>query len=382
MTLLSNTLRPDLLGGSILNLISSIQQHFGLNPPDAPLRDPIPFQKKVVLFIADGLGQQQILRHTQQQDTTILQHFSEHRTLTSVFPSATMAALTTLHMGAPPARTGWLSGCLWLPELGSIVNLVHQRDEFTRQVVNVGFMRKTRSVYRQLQSVGVKSTVIFPAAFLGSFLSGWHHEGAHQEGFYFTPNTIPTLVSAALQHSNYVVVYYPHFDDMCHRFNPESQEASDEMLGLDGILQRTIRRLPDNTTFLLTADHGHKSIVQNVWLDQQPDLQPHLVRPVSGEKVARYVHVKPGHAQEVQDLLSQWADVVPTTQLWEEGYFGGDPAELSFLDRTGDLLAHARSGTELNWNYHPDTHQLKGWLGNHGGLTETEMRVPLGVLHT
>ncbi|MFC5597816.1 alkaline phosphatase family protein [Deinococcus cellulosilyticus] len=382
MVLIPGTVRPDYAGGGILNLISSIQSHFGLKSKHDPLHAPIPFQKKAVLLIVDGLGFEQLERHRQQGDLGAADHFQEVRRLTSVFPSTTMAALTTLHMGAPPAETGWLSGCLWLQELGTIVNLIRNKDEFTRQGVDLGFMRKTRSIYSRLDEARVRSTIIFPEAFEGSFLSNWHHEGSHQQGYAFTPSTIPTLVQNALQHSDYVVIYYPHYDDMCHRYGPESQEARDEARLLNTILGGVMHRLPPHTTLMLTADHGHKTISGNIWLDGHLDLHPHLLRPVSGDKVSRYVDVKPGHEAEVQAYLSRWADVVSSHQLWEEGYFGGDPADLQFLTRTGTLMAHARDDMELNWSYHPEVLQIKGWKGNHGGLSSTEMWVPLGIFNS
>lgn len=377
--ILPGTIRPDYAGGSILNLSSSIQQHFGLQNRHLPLREEVLFQNKVVLLIVDGLGHEQLQRHVEQGDFSVAAQFQEIRRLTSVFPTTTMAALTTLHMGAPPAETGWLSGCLWLEEVGTIVNLIRNKDEFTRGWVNLDFMCRTTSVYQQLRGRKVRSTTLAPEAFLGSFLSNWHHEGADQQGYPFTPSTIPTLLQHALGLSDYVVIYYPHYDDMCHRYNPESQEARDEMRLLNTVLQGVMDRLPAGTTLLLTADHGHKSIAGNIWLDEHLDLHPHLIRPVSGDKVARYVDVKPGHEEAARAHLSQWADVVSSQQLWEEGYFGGDPADLQFFKRTGTLMAHARNHLELNWLYHPEVRQIKSWRGNHGGLSSAEMWVPLGI---
>lgn len=382
MNRLSHFQKPEYFGGSILNLISSIQSHFGLHPQYAPLQEGVPFQNKVVLLVIDGLGKQQLGRHQGARDLPVLNNFNEIRTLGSVFPSSTMAAMTTLHMGAPPAQTGWLSGCLWLEELGQIVNTVHSRDEHSRAQVNLDFMRTTRSVYQQLSEIHVKSTVIYPAAFMGSFLSNWHHEGASEVGYFFTPNSIPTLIKDALTTSDYVVVYYPHYDDICHRYSPESPEATDEIQGINNLLERILQRLPEQVTVLLTADHGHKSIHAGIWVDQHPEVHEHLLRPISGEKVARYLHVKSGHLEAVQEIFGQWADVVPSQQLWEEGYFGGDPAHQTFLSRTGDLVALTRGFTDLHWEYHPEVRNIKGWKGNHGGLSEIEMLVPLGILNT
>ena len=57
--------RPRYDGRSILNLVTSLAAHFGVDTGHAPLTLPLPLDgvKRVVLFVADGLGHFLLDRH-------------------------------------------------------------------------------------------------------------------------------------------------------------------------------------------------------------------------------------------------------------------------------------------------------------------------------
>ena len=124
-------LLPDYAGGSIVNLTSSLARHFGVAGSAAPLGQELPLDgiETVVLFIADGLGQWQLEKHIADGDMPTIKGLleqSQASTLTSVFPSTTMAAITGMHMAATPAQTGWLGYHLWLEEVSAVVEMIAQ----------------------------------------------------------------------------------------------------------------------------------------------------------------------------------------------------------------------------------------------------------------
>ncbi|MBI3145954.1 MAG: phosphodiesterase, partial [Pseudogulbenkiania sp.] len=94
---------PDYHGHSLLNLTATLAEALGASTGHAPLRRPaltgLAARRHVILLVIDGLGLQQL--QALGPGSVLRRH--QHGTLTSVFPSTTAAAITTLMTGQPPA---------------------------------------------------------------------------------------------------------------------------------------------------------------------------------------------------------------------------------------------------------------------------------------
>jgi hypothetical protein len=84
--------------------------------------------------------------------------------------------------------------------------------------------------------------------------------------------------------------------------------------------------------------------------------------------------------QRARDWLGERADVRPSRELVDEGWFGTGEAHPRFAERVGDVAL------VMNGRY-----TVKDWLageprhlhiGNHGGATAGEMMIPLIVEST
>src|SRR5919205_1024136 len=99
---------PDYGRYSIAEVVPTILSVFGVDPGRAPLPEAVYGAQatacdRVVLFMIDGLGYSQLTDH--QEQLPLFGLFGERASvyaLTSVFPSTTAAALTTLHSGLTP----------------------------------------------------------------------------------------------------------------------------------------------------------------------------------------------------------------------------------------------------------------------------------------
>ena len=98
---------PNYNSGSIVNLVSSILSSYGLKNIYNPLENfNLPNHKNVVFIVIDGLGLDFLQNHG--KNSFFLQ--KTITSVTSVFPSTTAAALTSLMTGVAPlqhALTGW-----------------------------------------------------------------------------------------------------------------------------------------------------------------------------------------------------------------------------------------------------------------------------------
>ncbi len=377
---------PDYAGGSILNLASSIASHFGIETGHSGLRDALPLKgvETIVLFVVDGLGHGQLEKHLADGDVPTLRSLmasGEHRTLTSVFPSTTMAAMTAIYTGYAPAQSGWLGFTLWLEEVQAVVGMIEQVNMATQTVLEErDFLRVVPNLESRFASVGVRCFSVEPSAYQGMWLDDWFKQGAMRCG-YITTNTLPSVASDALEVSGpkYVMVYCPDYDTVCHRHGPSSPHASDEISATDHALGRLLRLIPRDgkTLLMITADHGQKdlNLSRTVHLDQDIELMHLLEGPPAGERVSITFRVKPGAMNEVKKRLGMYCDLIESSAAWEAGLYGGIPAQETFQKRVGDLIALPRDGVQMLYTY--PGQKARTHLGSHGGLTEAEMRVPL-----
>ncbi len=108
---------PNYDGRSVVNVAASIVKIFGAKISTAPLDAAILDKftrdiKRVVLVIIDGLAYRRLLdildANPQNGFHSLLRGNTEFVPLTSVFPSTTVAALTSLWTGFTPAEHGAL----------------------------------------------------------------------------------------------------------------------------------------------------------------------------------------------------------------------------------------------------------------------------------
>jgi Type I phosphodiesterase / nucleotide pyrophosphatase len=383
----TNLVKPDYAGGSILNLASSIAAHFGVETGHLGLRTALPLEgvETIVIFVIDGLGQWQLEKHIADGDAPTLKSLLEigqHQTLTSVFPSTTMAAMTAIYTGCAPAESGWLGFTLWLEEVQAVVQMIEQVNESSNTVLeDRDFLRVVPNLASRLERAGVNCFAVQPSEYRGGWLDEWYWQGAVRSG-YITTNSLPSVAINALEVEGrkYVMVYCPDYDTVCHRHGPSSGHASDEISATDHALERLLKQIPRDgkTLLMVTADHGQKDLLASntVHLEQDAALMNLLEGPPAGERVSRTFRVKPGAMPELKKRLASSCDLIDSSAAWESGLFGGLPTQETFRKRVGDLIALPRDGTQMIYTY-PGNQVSRPHLGSHGGLSAAEMLVPL-----
>ena len=374
---------PNYSGGSIVNLAASLQQHFGVDSGRAPLRDPLPLSDAglLCLVIVDGLGLGQLRRHLHQGampyvDSLVATGQAQVTRLTSVFPSTTAAALSSLYTGLTPSEHGRLGYALSVE--GRVVELLGLRDlDSGRPLGDPWAVMKGQSLFLRLTAKGVDCVSLVPEAIADSPLSRWHSAGSRLLR-YASPQDLPALLRLTVRGPSprYLMAYLGDYDLLCHAFGPESKEADRYARYLDRLL-RTIRTtLPGKgARLLVTADHGHRSLEPRraVALQELKGFPEVLLRPPGGERTLRYLMLRPGAEAAAGRLLAGHADLVAARELPF-----GVPADPGILERVGSHVALPRPGVQLLWRYGSFTEET--WRGGHGGLSSQEMEVPLLVL--
>ena len=139
-----------------------------------------------------------------------------------------------------------------------------------------------------------------------------------------------------------------------------------------------------DTLVLVTADHGliDTGPGDRIDLANHPELEACLSLPLCGEPRAAFCYLRPRRVQDFQDycqhILDGHALLKPSQELIHQGLFGQGEPHPGLEDRVGDytLLLTGRSVIRDQLPSEKGTVQI----GVHGGLSATELQVPLCVI--
>jgi len=377
--------RPDYAGGGFANLIASIVEACGGAPRHAPL-SALPAAElaqasNVLLLIIDGLGDNYLRR-----EGTGGALLSRRRgAITSVFPSTTASAITTSYTGWTPLEhglTGWFTlfgaaGCVGAPLP------FQRRGEKSPLGVPPASVYRAGSLFDGLRHRGI---VVSHRSIVDSTYNLHHCGRAERRAYDKLEGMVEQTVSALKSGPGpkFVYAYWPEFDALSHRFGNGSAPTRAHFRAVDAAFGELMDRLAGTDTLVVaTADHGFIDSVGADALEfaDAPGLSALLRYPLCGESRLAFCHVQQGREREFMQRAGDWlgerAQVRPSVELAEEGWFGGGDAHPRFAERIGDvaLVMHGRA-TVKDWTPGEPRHRH---VGHHGGASADEMMIPLIV---
>lgn len=370
-------MQPDYSGGGLVNLMASIVQACGGRALHPPLEDFAPGKpRNVVLLIVDGLGDNYLMRRGGELATR------RRRAITSVFPSTTASAITTSYTGATPLEHGLTGWFAYFPEAACVGASLPFRTRGDMLPLSTRGVHPD-DIYLQppiFERIPIRSIVVTNRDIIDSEYNVRHCRGAERVAY----ETLDELVSR-VEHSvksgterKFVYTYWPVYDQVSHRFGSQSREAAAAHEKIDAAFADLCRRLRGTETLLLaTADHGFIDVSPDESLELPDFLLRDLRFPLCGERRIAYcyAHSPKQFLEKAQDWLGERADVVPSQQLLQEGWFGGGTPHPRFAERIGDVALVMRSRyTVKDWVAGEPRHLH---VGNHGGTSEDEMLIPL-----
>jgi len=366
-------LLPDYAGGCIANLVPRIVT--GTATGDC---DWIPqlaeHARQIVLLVVDGLGWEQ-LRARRSLTPTLSAGAGIDRAITSIAPTTTAAALTSITTGCPPAGHGVLG--YRLAEGDRILNMLRwtlgNRSDDARRTVPVRTFQPIAPFAGSAGAVPVVSKsdfggTGFTAAHLGD--SPLHE--------YRVPSSLAVEVAASLEEgAPFVYAYYDGVDKVAHAhgFGPHYDA---ELAAVDRMVADLVAVLPPGAVLLVTADHGQIEVGNRVEVLGADAMG--MVRFFSGEGRFRWLHARPGAADDLAALCEErygaCAWVRSRDRLVDEGWFGG-PLGDGFAGRLGDVALIPFEPVAFVDPADPGENRL---ACRHGSLTSDEMLVPLVAL--
>jgi predicted AlkP superfamily pyrophosphatase or phosphodiesterase len=358
----------------------------------------------VLLFFIDGFGWRFIERFGEEACLQRFYRAGQVARLTSLFPSTTSAHLPFIHSGQPIGESGLHEWNYYEPLLDAmIVPLLFsfsgtaERDQLKSSGIDPKTLYPPRSIYRRLKGLGVKSQVFQHREYTPSTYSNIAFKGANVRGFKTLPEIMVNMRQALAETKgkNYFFFYFDKIDSINHEYGPDSPQADAEIEAFLTIVERHFfaknPKANGRTLLLFTADHGQAEVdpKTTVYLNRAfPGFEKFIKTTASGQLLVpggscrdMFLYIKDDLLDEAQSMLAEGlagkADVVRTSDLIEDGYFGPHVTP-RLRERVGNLVILAYR-YESVWWYEKGKFEQK-YYGHHGGLTPQEMEIPLLAL--
>lgn len=402
----TDILLPNYDGFGLANLTPSISRWLGgpeLSAPvfsDAILDQFAPKYKRVVLLLVDALGYNQLTSLMEQGQADFWKRNLAKGNLfpiTSISPSTTSTALTSLWTGSTPLEHGIIGYEMWVKSLSMVINtILHSPITFWGDVGGlaragfdpVGFLG-IPAVGQQYTSSGIESHAFVPAIIANSGLSKMHHVGTQLHGYTAESDFLANLrdlLNSRPNNRKFVYAYWSHVDSLMHRYGTYNERVTEQFKSFSDAFERILlsKLEPwsrEDTLFLLTADHGSVETPYNpsYELSSHPELVNLTVMQPTCEGRLPYLYIKPGQEEAVRQYFEHaWPgqfDLITRQQVLDSGLLGRGVPNSDIANRIGDLVAIPHGHAYLWW-----VNKTNVMLGRHGGLHPDEMLVPLYAL--
>ena len=368
---------PDYRGACLSNVVPAL-----LGPPEVAewLPAPIRSAKSVVLLLVDGMGWEQLLGRPEQ---TPVMSAMEGGPITTVAPSTTTTALTSLVTGAAPGEHGLIGYQIYVQ--GQVLNALRwtagDKPTDARKTI-VPEQVQTRPAFfgRRVPAVG-------RSEFQGTGFTRAHLDGVDHRGYKLTSSIAVEVQALVDGGAPLVYAYYDGPDRIAHEYG-FGPYLDAEYAEVDRLVDQILSVLPPEAALLLVSDHG-QVMVGDAKVELAHDVMA-LTAATSGEARFRWLHARPGRAGELLEAAAEcygrYGMVVGEQQILDEGWFG-PYMSLEARSRMGDValvpgdpvafvepkLPPKRAHGE------PPFHLV----ARHGSLTSAEMLVPcLGAFGT
>ncbi len=356
-------LLPAYEGACITNVVPSLLHPLAAAPQWLPR--VAHGAERVVLLVIDGLGWNQL---QDRRGLTPTLSGLEGGAITTVAPSTTATALTSITTGLPPGEHGVVGYRMAVH--GEVLNVL-------RWSTPAGDARQTIPPDK-LQSHaafgGQRPPAVTRAEFATSGFTAAHLDQVRFTGYRTLGTLVAEVTRLARAGEPFVYAYYEGLDKVSHEHGLGAA-YDDELRWIAHLVATLLDSLPAGTVLVVTADHGQVEVGDNV-VELPSDVLTHVAMQ-SGEGRFRWLHARSGRAVALLEatgaLLGDRAWVRSRADAIAEGWYGPVVTDAA-AGRLGDVLLAAKDDIAF---LDPEDTGPYVLVGRHGSMTEDEMLVPL-----
>ncbi len=302
---------------------------------------------RVIFVLVDALGLNLYSKHWKD--------FGYYLSLSSVFPSTTAAAVTSIFTGLTPKEHGILEWYMYYEDYGGIIKTIPfspMDSEKNDALVDMGYDPKNlfgmETMFTKLKSKGVESGAYIKREYIKSSYSRYMLRDSNLRG-YSSLQELEKLIEE--DEHPFIYVYIDDLDIAQHAHGPESNEVKRELRKIRAFLENIRSK---GTTILVAADHGQTEIKKK-----------RIVNPqcaVGGSPRDMFVYC---------DFKSESDLILKDEEIMRLLGSGKEHEKLKDRIPKEIILPPEHEGIWFR------EFEVKGL---HGGLTEEEMLVPLIIL--
>jgi predicted AlkP superfamily pyrophosphatase or phosphodiesterase len=354
---------PDYSGACVSNLIPSLLQP-GAEPPSW-LPAPGVEADQVVVLVLDGLGWDQL---NDRRSLAPTMASMAGGSISTVAPSTTAAALTSITTGSAPGDHGVVGYRIAVND--SVLNVLRWNtpDGDARRSV------PPRDFQPGVPFGGQCPPVVTRAEFMDSGFTQAHLAGTRIVPYRMVSTLVTEVSRLTRSGEAFVYAYYEGIDKVAHEYGlAEHYDA--ELVAVDRLVADLLAGLPPRAALVVTSDHGQVDVGDRVIRPDRRVLDH--ARLQSGEGRFRWLHARSGQVTALRDAAEAChgdvAWVRTREEIIDEGWLGPrlSPEARS---RLGDVALVAREPVSFDDPADSGPFHL---IGRHGSLTAAEMDVPL-----
>lgn len=360
---------PD-YNNSIVNLACSIRAYFELDNKhntlkrvDDILREKSP--RNVIVILFDGMGSK-LLKNKLNKDSFLLKHLDCE--ISSVVPSTTTAATTSMLSGLTPLEHNYLGWDIYVKDENKIVTM------FTNKIKDTDIEAAPYNIAKkyfpcQTITAGINEAGKYYSKIVSHFCDDPYTD--------IDDMFIKIKENLYNKEKNYIYAYYEGPDDIMHITGTNSAETNNCFKMINEKVEKFSNEV-DDSIIIVIADHGHINC-DTVKLSDYPDIFDTLDGDIWLEGRMCSFKIKDGRDKDFEDLFNRYFgnDFILKTkdEVIEEKLFGDGIENKYFRDSLGDYFALAVGNKKFKYNI-----ERKVFKSTHAGFTEDEMKIPLIII--
>ncbi len=384
-----NLIFPD-YKNSVLNVSAFLAEIYDVNVAAEPIRildyESISSKKNVVVIILDGFGYNLLEKYYNGK----LPFFKEVllSKITSVFPSTTAAAITSIYSGKLPAEHGVIGWALYFKEYFKIFEYLPVKDKSTGKELSLKIydyfkLLKPDSLIRKIANANpdLNITYITPKKLKGTPYNNIIAQGSNVKGFK-KEKVMLKKISKALSNNkrNFVIAYSTNPDSLEHVHGTRSKVIEKFLTDLDKDFRQFYANLPKDTSVIITADHGLTDLDKFYIINEDRDLYNSLILPPFPESRFVSFFVKPHKEKIFKNAFFKYENdfiLFDREEFITFGFLGDADYHYKIDDFLGNYIAIAIGNKGFRYLYRQKEDKNITFKAHHSGITKDEMEVPL-----
>ena len=361
---------------SILSASNSILKHYGLptyHKTHLFLDEQLKSNKKnIILLILDGMGIDLINKN--MKPTSFIRK-NVKQSIYSVFPPTTAAATISWHSAMSPWESGWIGWACYYPQYKQIIENFRNTNCYTGEKLQTPFpiedIIKYETIYEKItkHNPNVEYHKIFPISI-------------EKDGVNSFEEMCERIVSATKSNNKQKIIsaYWNEPDHTTHIYGTNHKTVKNILADIDNTLKQMYSELEDSIV-IVSADHGQTD-VKEIQLNDFPSICETFCIPPTLE--ARFVsfYIKEGMNKvfltEFNKHFANEFKLSTKEEFIQSGLLGSGKMHRQIPDFIGDYVVIAIGNKNLRYTTGERPQKLN--KGDHAGISEEEMLIPLIVL--